>query len=157
MVLEAIAMAGSGLSTEQIVEKLNDLKGKIRTSFIVSSTEYLARAGRINQTVNSIAKAFLFRPVLVLKKGKMAVGKVFFGEEEASIKRYISHVLNVMAPIDTKRVFITHAGLSVDELKMVEEEIRSKINFEQIIFQKASSAITANCGPGTMGVLFRVK
>ena len=99
----------------------------------------------------------MLRPIVYQQVINISIAKVFFGEEEVSIKRYISHVLNVMAPIDTKRVFITHAGLSVDELKMIEEEIRSKINFEQVIFQKASSAITANCGPGTMGVLFRVK
>ena len=34
MVLEAISMAESGISTDQIVENLNGLKDKIRTSFI---------------------------------------------------------------------------------------------------------------------------
>ena len=122
----------------------------------MSSTEYLARAGRINQTINNIAKALLFRPVLVLKKGKMRVGKVYFGEEESAFKRYIDGALTGIG-IDKKRAFITYAGLSIDELKMIEEEVRSKVNFDQIIFKKASSAVTANCGPGTVGVLYRVK
>ncbi len=157
LVLEAISMAESGLSVDQIVEKITEMRDKIKTSFIVSSTEYLAKAGRLSPTVNSIAKALLFRPVLTLRKGKMGVGKVFFGDEEAAVKRYIHSALSVISPIDTKRVFITHAGYSNEELKMVEHEIRLRVNFDQVIFQKASSAITANCGPGTMGVLFKTK
>jgi len=157
LVLEAVSMAASGINTEQIVENICEMRDKIKTSFIVSSTDYLAKAGRLSPTINSIAKALLFRPVLSLKKGKMGVGKVFFGDEEVAIKRYIHSALSVISPIDTRRVFVTHAGYSNDELRMVEEEIKSRVNFDQIIFQKASSAVTANCGPGTMGVLFKTK
>lgn len=157
LVLEAISMAEGGINPEQIVEEINEMRSKIRTSFIVSSTEYLARVGRLNQTVNSIAKAFLFRPVLTLKKGKMGAGKVYFGEEETAIKKYISGIFNSRATIDTRRAFITYAGLNWEELRVIEEEVKRRVNFDQIIFMKASSAVTANCGPGTIGVLFKVK
>ncbi|MBR4795770.1 MAG: DegV family protein, partial [Lachnospiraceae bacterium] len=105
----------------------------------------------------SIAKAFLFRPVLTLKKGKMGAGKVYFGEEETAIKKYISGIFNSRAPIDTRRAVITYAGLNWEDLRVIEEEVKRRVNFDQIIFMKASSAVTANCGPGTIGVLFKVK
>ncbi|HAG69400.1 MAG TPA: DegV family protein, partial [Lachnospiraceae bacterium] len=51
--------------------------------------------------------------------------------------------------------FITSSGLSAQELKQIEKEVRKIVNFETVIFQKASCAISVNCGPGCFGLLFR--
>jgi len=40
------------------------------------------------------------------------------------------------------------------ELEYVRDMVKAKIDFEEIYIQKASPAISANCGPGTFGLLF---
>ena len=62
-----------------------------------------------------------------------------------------------MHKVDKKILFITYAGLTNEELKEIEEQVKSLGDFENIIYQKASPAISANCGPGTFGLLFMLK
>ena len=52
-------------------------------------------------------------------------------------------------------MFITYAGLSYEELQEIENMVRKKIAFERVIYQKASPAISINCGAGAFGLLFK--
>ncbi|MCR4798533.1 MAG: DegV family EDD domain-containing protein, partial [Lachnospiraceae bacterium] len=157
LVLEAIRMADESRPYDEIIRTITDLRNKVRTSFIISDTEYLARAGRLSPTVNSIARALLFRPVLVLSGGRMGVGKVYFGAKEACADKYIHSALGLLSGIDKRKLFITYAGMSMEELRRVKDVVEKRVQFDEIIFQKASSAITANCGPGTFGLLYITK
>ena len=95
------------------------------------------------------------RPVLVLKKGKMGVGRVYFGSREHSWKKYIDSVLKYPSGIDKRILFVTYVGLTKKDMDWIREQIESKVKFEVIYFQKASPVIAVNCGPGTFGLLTR--
>ncbi len=157
MVLRAAEYASSGLAADAVVNEIERMKNRVRTSFIVDSTEYLARSGRISSKVNKICKVLLLHPVLILKNSSMKVGAIMIGTKDAARNKYISSTLNVMGEIDRRILFITYAGLTVKELKEIEEQVKAKITFEKIICQKASPAISTNCGPGTFGLLFMLK
>lgn len=157
MVLCAAEYAAEGMDTDVIVRELPPLKKQVRTSFIVSSTEYLARSGRISEKVDKLCQALMLHPVITLKKGSMKVGAIHIGRRHHVWKKYISSALNTLHEIDKKTLFITYAGLTNEELKEIEELVKSKVSFEKIIYQKASPAISTNCGPGTFGLLFLLK
>lgn len=157
MVLRAAEHASAGLTATDVIKELERMKNSIRTSFIVDSTDYLARSDRISSKINSICKVLLLHPVLILKNSSMKVGTVLIGAKGAVRKHYISSALHVMGEIDRRILFITYAGLTVRELKEIEEQVKSQIVFEQVIYQKASPAISTNCGPGTFGLLFMLK
>ncbi len=99
----------------------------------------------------------MLHPVLVLKNSSMKVGAVRIGTKDTARKKYISSTLNVRGEIDRKTLFITYAGLTVKELKEIEEQVKDKIMFEHVIYQKASPAISTNCGPGSFGLLSMLK
>ena len=154
LVMEAVQLAATGDRADRIVKEIEEMRGRIHTSFIVLDTNYLANAGRLHPTANRIAKALMLRPSLRLKNGKMGIGRAYFGTEEHARKKYVSDALDVFSPIDKRTVFITHAGLTVEELREIRRDVEKKVIFSQVIFQKASSAITANCGMGAFGILF---
>ena len=154
LVMEAVRMVDEGMRADLIVQKIKELRECVNTSFIVMYTNYLTNAGRLNPKVNRVAQALLFRPALTLKKGRMGVGKAYFGSEDYVWKKYVRDSLDVFRKIDRRRVFITHAGLNMEELREIKKEIEKKVIFDEVIFQNASSAVTANCGPGTFGILF---
>ena len=89
----------------------------------------------------------------------MKVCSVRIGKTKYARQKYIASTLNsgMMRKADHKILFITYAGLSNAELKEIEEQVRSKAEFDTIICQKASPAISANCGPGSFGLLFALK
>jgi len=157
MVLRAAEYASSGATADAVVHEIEQMKNKVKTSFIVDSTDYLARSGRISSKINSICKVLLLHPVLVLKNSSMKVGTIMFGTKDAVRSQYITSTLHIMGEIDRRLLFITHAGLTMKELKEIEEQVRSNTMFEQIIYQKASPAISTNCGPGSFGLLFMMK
>jgi len=157
MVLRAAECASAGLAVDTILNEIERMKAYVRTSFIVDSTEYLARSGRISSKVNTICKVLLFHPVLILKNSSMKVGAIRIGTQDAARKKYISSILDVRGEIDRRILFITYAGLTMKELKEIEEQVKSVMVFEHIIYQKASPAISTNCGPGSFGLLFIMK
>ena len=154
MVLRAAIYASGGMAVDRIVCELEEMKGYVSTSFIVDSTEYLARVGRIPSRINKICKALMLHPIIVLKKSSMKVGAIRIGTRKYVWKRYIKEALHTPDTIDAKTLFITYAGLTNEELKEIEEQVKSRKTFENIIYQKASPAISTNCGPGSFGLLF---
>ena len=157
MVIEACKLAKADKSPEEITRYLEKLKSKVSTSFVVDNLEFLARAHQVSKRVANITRSFMARPVLVLKKGKMSIGSVYFGSRERAWKRYINHVLSKKNDIDNEILFITHAGLSRHDLNRIKEYAESRMKFKHVYFHKASPAIAVNCGAGTFGLLLRYK
>lgn len=157
VVLEACRLASQGKTVGEIVEAINELKNNVRTSFIVENLDYLARMGQVSTRVAGITKTLTMRPTLVMKRGKMTLGRVFFGSRRKSWKKYIKNALSGKSSIDTHMLFVTYSSLSRSNLNWVKEEIEKIVHFENIFFVKAAPSVAVNCGPGTFGLLFKNK
>ena len=155
MAIEACRLAEEGKSVQEILEALEKEKTMIHTSFIVDNLDFLARTKQVSQRVANITKAFMVRPVLVLKKGRMKVGRIHVGSREDAWKRYINGTLRASSRIDKRMLFVTYVGISKKEMDWIREQIEKKVSFDEIFFQQASPAVAANCGPGTFGLLYR--
>ena len=113
--------------------------------------------GRISAKVDRLCTAFMIHPVLCLKNSSMNVGMIRIGTEEHARRQYIHKLMKAMKRADRKVLYITYAGLSTEELQEIERQIAAKCRFEEVIYQKASPAISANCGPGSFGLIFAVR
>ena len=145
------------MSAEEIIQRLGEVQKKIHTSFIVDNLDFLARAGQVSNRVANIVKSLMGKPVLRLKKGKMGVGRTFFGSRENAWRAYINSILSSGKAIDTRILFVTYVGLSKRDVDWIRAQIEKKMKFDEIIFKQASPAIAVNCGPGTFGLLYREK
>ncbi len=154
MVLEACRMAEEGRKANEIINRLEEMKKHVHTSFIVENMDYLARANQVGQKIADITRVFMIRPVLKLKKGKMVLGGTYLGSRQYAWNRYINSALKTPDKIDKRVLFITYVGLSQNELDKIKENVCKKIEFENIYYQEASPAVAVNCGPGTFGLLF---
>ncbi|MBO4914694.1 MAG: DegV family EDD domain-containing protein [Oscillospiraceae bacterium] len=155
VVTTAAELAKKGASVSQITEEIRRMIPNIRTSFVVDNTEYLTRSGRLERAFNRFAGAFMLHPVVTVKNGRFKVQRVFAGSKMRVWKRYIALALDTKKRIDKSKVFVGYAGLSDEELKIIEAEIKRKVEFEEIVFGCVSPAIAINCGPGTFGMAFR--
>ena len=156
-VLEAARLAKENISPDELIQRLNNFEKNIHTSFIVEDTEYLARGGRISRFVSTIAKSFYLHPELLIRKGKLGIGSIFVGDTLTVWNTYIRTALIAPHRIDNKLLFVTYSGLNSNDIKEIDSIIRKRVKFKRIIYQKASSAVSANCGPGTFGLLFLYK
>ncbi len=157
MVLQAAEYAANGMAAPAIVKELENMKSRIKTSFVVTNTEYLARSGRISPKIDQVCQALMIHPEIILKNSSMKVAALRIGTKEIAWRRYIASALGTMREIDKKTLFLTYAGLTNEELEEIEEQVKKIVTFEKIIRQKASPAISTNCGPGSFGLLFMLK
>ncbi len=155
--LRAAQHAASGMAVPDILSEIDRMKTRTETSFIMGSTEYLARSGRISGKISAICEACMLHPVIVLKKSSMTVGAIRMGNRETIWSNYIRSVLKSPLGIDKRLLFITHAGLKPEELDHIADLARERVQFDEVIYQKASPAISSNCGPESFGLLFMRK
>ncbi|MCH5256504.1 MAG: DegV family EDD domain-containing protein [Lachnospiraceae bacterium] len=157
MVLQAAKYAVDGMSAEAIARELEVMKKSIKTSFIMESTEYLARSGRLATKIHEVCDALMLHPVIVLKNSSLKVGGIKMGTQDYVRSKYVSSTFRDAEEVDTELLFIAHTGLTKEELEDVKEQVQRKVKFRNIIYQKASSAISANCGPRTVSLCFMMK
>ena len=69
----AMRLANEGLNAEAIVEKLNEVKGKIRVFGLLDTLEYLKKGGRISAATAFIGGALSIKPLISVIDGKVEV------------------------------------------------------------------------------------
>ncbi len=157
LTMYAASMVQEGRSFQEIIDKINHIKGSISTSFIVADTGNLYKAGRMNKKVKDICDLFMLHPVLVMKRSQIVCSTVYPGTQEHAYLKYIRKQLKGRRNIDKRVLFFTYAGFSYKMKQKVLNEINKYQKFDKIIEQQASAAISSNCGPGAFGLLFMKK
>ncbi len=150
-------LAQQNIPVNEIVEELENVKHRLRCSFIIDNTDFMARRGFISKNVGKIAKALNLHPYLKFKDDKSSVGGIWFGNTKRVYKNYIRRSFPVDIIPDSDVVFITYVDIPSDTLMWIKEEISKLAYFEKVVFKQASAAISSNCGPGTFGILYFVK
>lgn len=154
MVLRAVTLRDDGKSAAEIAEACENMRNKISSSFIVPDADYLYRMGKVGGAVKDLSKLLSLHPVLFLKNGKITVKSFRVGNYEKAIMRYVRSELKRADKIDRRQLFITHAGSPAKIISQIRDEADKLCPFDQVAVTKASAAISSNCGPQTVGVLF---
>lgn len=157
LVLTAARLAKQNMPVERIVSELEEAKKMIKCSFVIRSTDVMARRERISPLVNDILNALWLRPMLRVKNDNLGVGRLLFGNERRCYENYIKYAFPSNTYPDTSLAFITYAGLAEEELMWIEDKLKERIKFEHVVFQNASAGITSNCGAGTFGIIYMIK
>ena len=154
LVLEAAQMAQEGKSALEIVERMEQLKPKVRASFVVDTLTYLHRGGRCSSVAALAGGVLKLHPRIAVENGKMDAGKKYRGKMQSVIMSYVKDMEDNLKNAVPKRVFITHSGCDDAIVDMVKEYLQDLAVFEEICVTRAGSVISSHCGPGTLGVLF---
>ena len=154
MVMRAAELRNSGRSSAEIAAALLPMREKIATTFITRSTDYLYRNGQVSKRVGSLSKLLMLHPVLTLKKGRISLQTVRIGNYENSVMRYVRSALKNSGRIDTRRLFITHAGCTVKMIAQIRAEVDKLCKFDEVIVTQTSATVSSNCGPGTVGLMY---
>ena len=157
LVLKAVEMRDQGKSVEEIVAVCEEMRERISSSFIVPDADYLYHMGRVSKGVRNLSKFFRLHPVLFMKDGKITVKSFQMGNYEKSVLRYVRSEFKQAERIDRRQLFITHAGSPAKIIRQIMAEAEILCPFEKVTVTIASSAISSNCGPQTVGVLFVCK
>ena len=153
-VIRAAELAAQGKSAEEIVADIESRRGLVRASFVVDTLTFLARGGRCSSITALMANTLKLHPQIIVKEGKMGVGKKFRGKTAVAIDAYVDDLLPALQRAEKNRVFITHSGCTDEVIAAVKAKLEALGLFEEILITRAGGVISSHCGPSTLGVLF---
>ena len=154
LAIRAAGLASEGEEPKKILEEIEEMRERVQTSFVVNNTSYLFASGRVSKFISMTCDALMLHPVLTVIKGRLKISHIELGSSNSYWKNYLSWALREPKTIDTTVAIVTYAGIDSHRLAEIEDEVKRLADFDRVYFQKASAAITANCGPGTFGISF---
>ena len=154
LILEAALMARAGKSAAEIVEHIETIKPKVRSSFVVDTLTYLHRGGRCSGLAALAGGMLQLHPRIAVKDGKMEPGKKYRGKMNSVIMTYVKEMEEELKNARHDRVFITHSGCDAAIVNEVRAYLESLGLFGEILETRAGGIVSSHCGPGTLGVLF---
>ena len=154
LVIEAAIMAQEGKTAGEITAVIEELKPKVRASFVVDTLVYLYRGGRCNAVSAMAGSDLKLHPKIVVENGAMDASKKYRGKLSKVITAYVKDMEEELKDARPDRVFITHSGCDREVVEAVRTYLENLEVFKEVLETRAGGVISCHCGPGTLGVLF---
>lgn len=156
LVAAAARLAAEGLPAQEICQRLEAIKPRIRSSFLLDDLEYLQKGGRCSAAIAMGANLLKLKPCIEVRNGKMIVGKKYRGDFHKVISKYVQDQLTLNGPIDPELVIWDHADpatrlADLDAARSAASEI---MTFPESMEAAAGCTVACHCGPRTLGMTF---
>lgn len=139
---------------ELIYNKVKQRVPKVQASFTLDSLDYLKMGGRCSALTAFSAKVLSLHPQILLRDGKMVVGKKYMGKRMDKIAvKYALDTLSEFNHPDKHIIFVTHSVSDSGIAEAVIEEIK-KYGFENVYETVANATVSSHCGKNTIGILY---
>ena len=156
-VLRAAELRDKGETAEKIVAEIESSRDRVRASFVVDTTVFLARGGRCTAIESFMATALKLHPEILVKDGKMGPGRKVKGKTALAVSAYVDGLMPTIKNAESRRVFVTHSGSDREIIDSVKAKLSDLNMFDEILETQAGGVISSHCGPNTLGVLFYEK
>ena len=157
LVLAACDMVAEGKTAAEIAEACAALTSCVSASFVIDSLEFLHKGGRCSALAAFGANLLNLKPCIVVKDGRMGVGKKYRGSFQKVLTSYVADHVTDYSNIDLSRVFVTHAGCDEAIYTQCVEQVKQLAPFKEVLVTRAGCTISSHCGRNTLGVLFLQK
>lgn len=151
----ALRLKDEGLGYDEIIERLEADKKRIRLVALLDTLEYLKKGGRISKTAALAGNLLSIKPVIAIQGGEVAVLGKARGSKQGNnlLAEQIQHV----GGIDFGRPFVLgYTGLSDAVLRkyIADNEALWKGEVESVDTASVGGAIGTHIGPGAIGAAF---
>lgn len=153
--LYALRLIKEGLNIKDIVNKLNEVKNKIRILAVVGTLEYLKKGGRISKATAFAGELLNIKPVIAVEDGAVKLVGKARGSKKAN--NLLNELIDKKGSIDFSMPYTTlYSGLSDLMLKKYIEDEKHlwEDNTDNIPICNVGSTIGTHVGPGAIGVVF---
>lgn len=154
VVMEACKLARTDTAPEQIVAELNELTGRVDTSFLLDRLDYMAKGGRCSPVAALGANLLKLKPCIEVRDNKMVVAKKYRGNYAKCMENYVRERLQGAKDLVNERIFITHTPVSQEILDVVQKTVEECGDFQNIYETSAGCTISCHCGEGCLGILY---
>ena len=152
LVRKACKFRAEGLSASEIKAKLEELVPQVRSQFAINTLEYLHMGGRCSGTAAFFGTMLNLKPIIKVINNKLEVAKKPIGFKKA-LKAMLEEVVSNAEKIDLDCISVTHC-LADEDAEYLKAELGKVFDPSIITENRASIAISAHCGPRTIGILY---
>ena len=154
LAIEGAECRDRGMGAQEIAEHLRGLTGKVQTSFVLDTLQFMWKGGRCSAVSALGANLLSLKPGLEMKDGKLGVYKKYRGNIKNVYKQYVKERLQGHR-VRPGHIFITESG-EVDDavLEEIFALVRETIPVQEIHHTLAGCTVSTHCGPKTLGILF---
>jgi DegV family protein with EDD domain len=149
-VLEAAKLAKEGKTSNEIIERLNDMKGKVRAYFMADDLSHLHRGGRLNGAQLVVGSLLQIKPVLHFEAGKIVPFEKVRTSKKALNRIYglLDEDANIGEPI---HIVVIH-GNCEEEAEKIAEQLKSQYPHANISISYFGPVIGTHLGQGSIGI-----
>ena len=154
LAIEGCECRDKGMSAVEIAEHLRGLVGKVDTSFVLNTLEFMWKGGRCSGVTALGANLLRLKPALEMRDGKLGVYKKYRGNIQSVYRQYVKERL-ASAEIRPRHVFLYDSGEIPEEtIRELTDLVREAVPGAEVHNSKAGCTVTSHCGPQTVGVMF---
>ncbi len=154
LAIEGAECRDRGMSAGEIARHLESLTGKVSTSFVLDTLEFMWKGGRCTGVTALGANLLKLKPGLEMKDGKLGVYKKYRGNIEKVYEQYIRERLDGKK-VRPGHIFITESGEIDPEVTERMCRLAGELSgCREVHHTMAGCTVSTHCGPKTLGVLF---
>jgi len=154
IVRQAVKWAAEGLSTDELVARVENLSSRERVYFMVDTLEHLYKGGRIGGAQMLFGSILQVKPILTIKNGRIEPV-----ESQRTKRRALDRMKEIIeaeCPRNSEaHVTIMH-GDNADEAAVYANELKQALGVGEVPLYLLPSAILVHAGPKVLGVSFFV-
>lgn len=154
MALYADTLARGDRSVREIIRALEELRPKVKTTFLIENLDHLAYVGRVSKGLGILARTLMLHPVMTMRHDSMKIKYVLLGQMRIAKELYIRRILRHRDRINGEYVFVGSVGIGGQEMTGLKQLLLTEGKFQTVIMRHASAAISINCGVGTFGIIY---
>lgn len=162
-VLEAVKLKERGVTYEEAIERLLEIRETGRIFFTVGNVEYLKHGGRIGKLSGLTASLLGIRPLITLKEGEIfpsGLARSRKKSQEAVVKLLDTHIKELQAQGEKMENYIVDVGYGYDIpeaeafLQTIKETFKDVLDVDSIEMYQIGATIAVHTGPYPIGVGF---
>jgi DegV family protein with EDD domain len=149
MVLEAVRAVEKGWSLDQIMDRLQHIRDRMRLFLTPSTLKYLQMSGRVGRLKTALASVLQLKPVIKLEDGLLEACENVRTRKRA-LNRLIDLLVEEMGQRDPVNVAVVHAR-ALEEGRQVLERLQTVLNCRETLFADLVASLAVHGGPGIVG------
>ena len=144
-------MVEKGLSVDEIVKNLENLKNDIEVIFSVDTLEYLKKGGRISSTKATLGSLLNIKPILNVKDGLVVQKSQVRGKKQIFTSLVNSLIEKYGDDLTDRTIFLGY-GDNKEDLETLRETLLKHAKVKNVYDVNIGCVICSHSGPGVIGI-----
>ena len=139
-------MVEKGLSVDEIVKNLENLKNDIEVIFSVDTLEYLKKGGRISSTKAALGSLLNIKPILTIKDGLVVQKSQVRGKKQIFTTLVNSLVEKYGDDLTNRTIFLGY-GDNKEDLETLRETLLNQAKVKNVYDVNIGCVVCSHSGP----------